>query len=133
MDALVIDTSSWITYLRSVGPSPVAAALELGRVRLPPIVLAELLSGRMRPPDRERLRSILDPLPLCDAQRSHWVRVGELRATLASAGLSASLPDVHVAQCAIDLDAPLLTEDAIFTLIAKRTALRLAATPARAR
>jgi predicted nucleic acid-binding protein len=126
VDALVIDTSSWIGYLRSTGPSAVAVALDRGVVRLPPIVLAEILSGRMRAPDRGRLRAILDPLPLCDASRDHWVRVGELRARLSGQGLSASLPDVHVAQCALDLDAPLLTEDAVFTIVARHTALRLA-------
>jgi predicted nucleic acid-binding protein len=127
VDALVIDTSSWIAHLRASAGSRVDEALSRVRVYLPPIVLAELLSGRMSRRERARLLTILDPLALCRTDRGHWTRVGELRARLAGLGLSASLPDVHVAQCALDLDAPLLTEDGVFGLIAKRTRLRLAA------
>ena len=47
MNALVIDTSSWISFLAGGGPELVQQALDERRVYLPPVVAAELLSGRL--------------------------------------------------------------------------------------
>ena len=41
------------------------------------------------------------------------------------AGDPISTPDAHVAQCALDRDAPLLSRDRAFSRIAQHTALRL--------
>jgi maltooligosyltrehalose trehalohydrolase len=54
------------------------------------------------------------------------LRVGELRGHLGARGVSVSTPDAHVAQCAIDRDAFLLSRDAIFRLVAKHSPLKLA-------
>lgn len=75
---------------------------------------------------RGQLEALLRDLPLCDASLSHWLSVGRLRARLLAEGISVSTPDAHVAQCAIELDGDLLTEDSIFKLIAKHEGLRLA-------
>jgi hypothetical protein len=40
--------------------------------------------------------------------------------------LTVSTPDAHVAQCAIDLDAVLLTTEAVFRRLARSSGLRLA-------
>jgi len=40
-------------------------------------------------------------------------------------GLSVTIPDAHVAQCALDRDAILLTRDGVFGKIAKHVPLRL--------
>lgn len=129
MSGLVVDTSAWISYLRG---SPVAAAvieeaLDQGRVLLPPIVAAELLSGRLSARERRELTLLLDDLLLFQADRAHWYRVGRLRASLRARGLAVSTPDAHVAQCTLDLGAELLTEDGIFSLLARHAGLRLAA------
>ncbi len=55
----------------------------------------------------------------------HWIAVGDLRAMLARRGLTVSTADAHVAQCALDRDALLLSHDAVFTRIANVTALRV--------
>ncbi|MEO8379895.1 MAG: PIN domain nuclease, partial [Acidobacteriota bacterium] len=55
----------------------------------------------------------------------HWIRVGDLRRLLARNGINATIPDAHVAQCALDRDAVLLTRDKVFAAIAKQTPLRL--------
>ena len=126
MSALVVDTSSWIAYFAGRGDSAIDEALAEGRVLLPPIVAAELLSGRLTATDRGDLQDLLSDLPACSADITHWFRVGRLRAELGSQGLSVSTPDAHVAQCALDVDADLLTEDGVFARIARHAGLRLA-------
>jgi len=126
VNALVIDTSSWIAWLAGGGSALVEPALEESRVHLPPVVAAELLSGRLSARERRALEALLDDLPLVQADRAHWYRVGRLRSRLRERGLSVSTPDAHVAQCALDLGAALLTEDAIFAKVAAHAPLRLA-------
>jgi tRNA(fMet)-specific endonuclease VapC len=126
VSALVIDTSSWIAYFREgSGDAIIEPALEEGTVYLPPVVAAELLSGRMAERARGDLEEFLLTLPLCPADVAHWFRVGRLRNSLATKGLSLSTPDAHVAQCALDLGADLLSADTIFCLVARRTKLSL--------
>jgi predicted nucleic acid-binding protein len=127
VSALVIDTSSWVTFFAGKSSFPVEDALAEGRVYLPSIVAGELLSGRLRPSERSQLEGFLAELPLCAVDLSHWFRVGQLRAELSERGISASIPDLHVAVCALDLKADLLTEDRIFRQVAKHRPLRLAA------
>lgn len=126
MSALVVDTSSWVSYLAGRGDDRLEEALEEGRVHLPPVVAAELASGRMAPRQRRSLEALLVELPACGTDLAHWLRVGRLRARLATRGLSVSTPDAHVAQCALDLGGELLTEDAVFRRVARVVPLRLA-------
>jgi len=51
--------------------------------------------------------------------------VGDLRRRLAGRGVSVSTPDAHVAQCALDRGALLLSRDAIFLRIAQTSELRV--------
>ena len=126
MSALVVDTSSWIAWLAGGGSSLVDEALEEGRLHLPVIVSAELLSGRLSDPERAELQDMLSDLPAVGTDPAHWFRVGKLRAGLRAKGLSVSTPDAHVAQCAIDTGGVLLTEDRIFEKITKIVPLQLA-------
>ncbi len=126
MSALVVDTSSWVSYLAGRGQKLVDEALAEGRVWLPAVVAAELLSGKLGKADRDDLEDLLSDLPLCGTDHGHWFRVGRLRASLLPKGLSVSTPDAHVAQCALDLGGTLLTEDRVFRLIASHVALKLA-------
>jgi predicted nucleic acid-binding protein len=127
VSALVIDTSAWVSYLagRSAAEPLIEAALDEGLVHLPPVVAAELLSGRLTARQRRELVRLLDDLPMVNADRAHWYRVGEVRAALRARGLAVSTPDAHVARCALDLDAGLVTEDGIFALVAPHLGLRL--------
>ncbi len=125
MSVVIVDTSSWITYFRGDEHSELDDALRDSRIRLPPIVVAELLSGPLSSQEQSELADFLVDLPMCDTPFDHWRRVGRLRSALASRGLTVSTPDAHVAQCCFDLDAELISEDSIFRRIAKLKPLRL--------
>jgi predicted nucleic acid-binding protein len=126
VSALVVDTSSWIAYFAGDGSPLIEDALGSGTLLLPVVVASELLSGKMNRADRVALEDLLDTLPACGIERAHWFRVGSLRRQLAAKGLSVSTPDAHVAQCAIDAGARLLSEDRTFRKIAAHAPLRLA-------
>ena len=125
MSAIVVDTSEWIEYFAG-RPAPLLDhALASGLVVIPPIVVAELLSGVRNAADRVPLQDLLRDVEMSDGSFAHWTRVGALRAALAAHGLNVSTPDAHVAQCALDRDALLLTRDHVFSAIARHTPLRL--------
>lgn len=125
MSAVVVDTSVWIDYFAGAPQPRLEEALAGGTVVLSPIVAAELMSGAQRAADRAALQDLLSDLRLHATPLRHWMRVGELRRSLRARGVAVSTPDAHVAQCALDLEAPLLTTDAIFRRIAGCTTLRL--------
>lgn len=131
MNVVVVDTSSWISYFASeeneAGREQKALdeALQEGRVFLSPVVAAELMSGFLTKTKRAQLADFLRDLPLCDSDLEHWLRVGVLRSRLAKKGLTVSTPDAHVAQCAIDLDGYLVSEDKIFRRLVRPCGLQL--------
>lgn len=125
MSGVVADTSVWIDFLAGRPVALLEDALAQAAVILPPIVVAELVSGARRAPDRRAIQALVQELPIHETPIEHWVKVGELRRRVRNRGLSVSTPDAHVAQCAIDRDAVLLSRDAIFARIAPITGLRV--------
>ena len=125
MSGVVVDTSVWIDFLAGASTPFLDEALSNGLVVLPPLVVAELVSGARQQREREAIEYLIGKLPLHETPLDHWMRVGELRQTLRSKGLSVSTPDAHVAQCALDRDAVLLSRDAVFARIARLTPMRL--------
>ncbi len=126
VSAVVVDTSVWIDFFGGRGGARLEEALEIGSIVTPPLVVAELLSG-VKPRDRESILELLGDLEMAATPFSHWVAVGDLRLALQKRGLSVSTPDAHIAQCALDRDALLLSQDAIFTKISAFVPLRVAA------
>ena len=122
---VVVDTSVWIDWFKGQQLGAVDQALDHGLVVLPPLVIAELVAGARRTGEREQLEAALADLPMCECPRLHWARVGALRARALSHGVNVSTPDAHIAQCALDLDATLLTRDAVFSRLATLCPLRL--------
>jgi predicted nucleic acid-binding protein len=122
---VVVDTSVWIDFFGGQHADAVEEALAHGVVIVPPIVVAELVSGVRSPEERTKIGELLQDAPVHDTPLDHWIRVGDLRRTLARKGVTVTVPDAHVAQCALDHDAVLLARDEVFALIAKHTALRL--------
>jgi len=126
VSAVVVDTSVWVDYFRGQEIPLLDEALKRGAVMIPPVVVAELVSGAHRPQERVALIDFLGELPLCPDDRNHWLRVGELRRRCREQGCSTSTPDAHVAQCALDAEALLFSRDRIFKAIARHCDLRLA-------
>jgi predicted nucleic acid-binding protein len=125
VSAVVVDTSCWIVWLAGKPVRSIDEALDEGRLWVPAVVAAELLSGRMSAANRRDLEAMLADLPSCGTDLAHWFRVGRLRASLLARGVTISTPDAHVAQCALDLGADLVTEDRVFRLVARHAPLRL--------
>jgi tRNA(fMet)-specific endonuclease VapC len=124
VSAVVVDTSVWIDFFGGRPTERLDEALRLGSVVLPPVVVAEILSG-VRSRDRAAMIAFLTDLELADTPLAHWVAVGELRSTLSRRGVAVSTPDAHIAQCALDRDALLFSHDAVFQRIADLAPLRL--------
>lgn len=127
MAGVVVDTSVWIDFFAGGKNAGLEEALFAGAVVLPPIVVAELVSGATTPAQREGIGELLQDAPVHATQLEHWIRVGDLRRMLARKGVNPTVADAHVAQCALDRDAVLLARDGIFAQIAKHTPLRLRA------
>jgi predicted nucleic acid-binding protein len=127
VSGVVADTSVWIDFLAGRDVPQLETALAEASLAVPPIVVSEIVSGARRPRDRRVLTDLLREIPIHDTPLEHWVRVGDLRRTLRAKGLTVSTPDAHVAQCALDRRALLLTKDRVFARIAALTELRISA------
>jgi predicted nucleic acid-binding protein len=125
VSGVVADTSIWIDFLAGRPVPLLDDALAQAAVVLPPLVVAELVSGARRVPDRRAIQALVQELPVHDTPLEHWIRVGQLRRQARDRGLSVSTLDAHIAQCALDRDAVLLTRDAIFARLASVTTLRV--------
>lgn len=125
VNVLVVDTSVWISYFRGDDFPDLDSGLKEARVFLPPVVVSELLSGKMPEKKRDQLSLFLKELPLCQHDFEHWAAVGTLRGKLLRHGISVSTPDAHVACCALDLDGYLLSQDGVFKKIARHSPLKL--------
>jgi tRNA(fMet)-specific endonuclease VapC len=125
VSGVVVDTSVWIEFFAGRPVPSLEEALAQGSVVLSPLIVAELVSGARRSRDRESIAGLMRELPLHETPLDHWVRVGDLRRQLSGRGLAVSTPDAHVAQCALDRDALLLSRDAVFQRIAAIGKLRL--------
>lgn len=123
--AVIVDSSVWIDYLLGHRIAALEDATIHGDVVLPPLVVAELLSGDTTIPQRIAIGELLQDYDLHQTPLEHWLRVGELRRKMRRRGIHVSIPDAHVAQCTLDRDAILLTRDEIFLHIAEHTSLRV--------
>src|SRR5881409_950089 len=102
---VVVDTSVWIDVFSGTDSHNVEDAVAAGIAVIPPLVVAELVSGATTPRQREAIGELLQDAPIHETSLAHWIRVGDLRRSLARKGLSVTIPDAHVAQCALDRDA----------------------------
>ena len=126
MTGVVADTSEWIEFL-AMRPAPVfQQCLESGSLVVTAVVVTELTSGARSREEQFVIEDLLAGVPMHECSFHHAARAGQLRRTLRSKGFNVSSLDAHIAQCALDRDAPLLSRDAIFWKIAAHTKLRIA-------
>ena len=123
---IAVDTSTLSALLggdqgKDVGV--LADGLARGDVRLPPVVLTEILSD---PAAAKVLAPKLANLELLAVSEGYWQRAGETRAKLRTRGLKAKIADALIAQSCIDQDVALITRDEDFRHFAKHCGLRLA-------
>ena len=123
--AVIVDSSTLIDYLGGESIAAVERAIASGGLYLAPLVIAEVLSGEITLDQRETVGNLLQDYPVCATPLAHRMAIGGLRRMLRARGINVTIPDAHVAQCALDLDATLLTRDDIFLRIAKHTSLRV--------
>ena len=76
---VVVDSSAWIEFFRGREIPLLEEALAEGRVRVPPLVVAELVSGATTRGDTIRVEDLARTLDLVPTPREHWMRVGALR------------------------------------------------------
>ena len=125
MSGLVVDTSVWIDFFSGRTFPELEQALKDGRVTLSPIVRAELLSGPMSPAREKQLIDFLDDLDYYPTTESHWTAVGRARRLYGENGLKVSIPDAHIAQCALETDGILYSFDRIFSRLTRIIPLRM--------
>lgn len=75
------------------------------------IVRAEVLRGTIRATQRDRLGEIFDVMCEAPLGSAFWKRVSNLAWSLDRQGVIVPLPDVAIAQAAIDCEATLITLD----------------------
>ena len=122
---VIVDSSVWIDVLAGERVAAIEEAMAEGTLVLSPLVIAELLSGDLTIQQREIIGEMLQDFVLHKTLLEHWMNVGALRRLLAARGVNVSIPDAHVAQCAVDRDAILYSRDEVFAVIASHTPLRL--------
>ena len=123
---IAVDTSSLIAFLagdEGADIDLIHQAVAEDRLRLPPPVLAELLSSRAQ---AEQMDYLLQVVPLLELLPDYWARAGLMRRTLLAAGRKARLADVLIAQACLDADVALITRDTDFAAIAAMCGLKLA-------
>jgi predicted nucleic acid-binding protein len=91
-------------------------------LRLPPIVIAELLSN---PNLQATHRRLFTAIPQVDLTPGFWERTGLMRADLLRHQFKPKLADTLIAQCCLDGNLPLITRDSDFRCFAKHHALKL--------
>jgi predicted nucleic acid-binding protein len=111
---IAVDTSSLRRFLAGAtggDVDAVAESLEHRQTILPPVVLTEIVSEpRLQPHTIE----VLGAIPVIELLDGYWLRAGQLRARLLSAGFKSRVADALIAQSCIDHDFPLITHDRDF-------------------
>lgn len=119
---ILVDSSSWIHFLRPNGDpvvrSRVEAALTSGEACWCPLVRLELWNGAAGDRDRKVLRDFEDVLLELAIDDDVWAGAYELARRARSAGVSVPASDILIAACARRHRADLETADSDFERLA---------------
>ena len=125
MRAIIVDSSAWVAYFRGEGLPLIDTGLAAGLVRIPPLLLTDLLSVKQEASLSHKFEKFLEKLPLCEVSRSHFARAGELKRLAAQRGIRLSAQEAHIAQCALDLGGILVTKEPLFHELQRFTSLKV--------
>jgi predicted nucleic acid-binding protein len=133
MTPLLLDTSSWVEYLRDSGSPSCERVDELIRnnsvLATTDIVIMELLAGAREPDDRKKIWAFLNRCVMLPVRPLfEYEKAAELYRRCRSNGFTpANTNDLLVASVAIGKKVPLLAADADFEQIASVSSLKLVA------
>lgn len=133
---VIIDTSIWSLALRrhtDIQNTEVEVLKKMiiggESIFLLGIILQEILQGIKRPQDFIRLKEYLDPFPLIEIAREHYIKAAELMNHLSRNGIQVSTIDSLIATTAIINDCHLYTNDRDFYHISRYSKLKLLKNP----
>jgi predicted nucleic acid-binding protein len=120
---VLVDTSSWIHFLRPDGDlvvrARVDAALRAGAARWCPLVRLELWNGAGGERERKVLREFERLIPELAIDAETWSDACDLARRCRSAGVTVPAADLLIAACARQHGAPLEHADSDFDAIAR--------------
>lgn len=115
---ILVDTSSWIHFLRPDGDAKVRGrverALRSGEACWCPVVQLELWNGARGRREREVLRDFARVLPELSIDREVWDEAYELATGARGRGVTVPATDVLIAACALRHGAGLESTDSDF-------------------
>lgn len=117
---VLVDTSSWIEYLRGKTSEPslrVAALMEAGEASLCDIVLVELWSGAKPGAEKGNLEKIEVNIPCLPINLGVWKTANKLAFLCKRNGLSVPVADVIIASCGFYYQVPIEAFDSHFRAI----------------
>lgn len=124
----MLDTSVWIAYLRPGGHAAVKTSVREALTTLPvyscKIVRTELLVGARDESAFQRLETLLEGLNEVPLDDGVWRRGSRLGFHLRRKGVSVPLPDLLIAQAALDAELTLWHLDEHYELIGAHSGLR---------
>jgi hypothetical protein len=122
---IAADTSVLSAYFKGEpgkGSDLLALALQAGDLRLPPVVVTEMLSD---PIAAAALADFLSQIELLEIREGYWQRAGNLRRLVKAKGHKAKTADALIAQSCIDHGVSLITHDGDFRHFVRYGGLKL--------
>ena len=127
---IIVDSNTWADFFNGAStPHVHRLDLALGQeedIAVVPIIITEVLQGFRTDSGFRRARGVLLALPVIETTVACHVKAAGLFRFLRRKGVTVrGAVDCLIAQTCLDVDAELLSPDADFKHIARRTALRL--------
>ena len=117
----LVDTSSWIHFLRRGGKEAVKKrvrdALADGSAVTCPVILAELWMGAASEKDRKDVQELQDVLHCLPIEQETWKLAYQLARSCCANGTPVPSTDLIIAACAFFHGASIETEDKHFALL----------------
>lgn len=119
----LVDTSSWIHFLRRNGDAVVkkrvSDLLNEGSAAVCPVVLAELWMGARSGKDRSDVQELQDVLPCLEMDVRVWEASNRLASACCRKGTPVPTSDLLIAACAFAHDTAIEAVDRHFLILAK--------------